>query len=429
MAAIHKMQRVCHFSSMKSANTVGPKGGDVKREITDLALFGGREAFIRPVHTNQPSAFDRSRLFDRMNWAFDNQWLSNGGPLVREFEDRIAELAGVRNCVATCNATTGLQLLVRAADLSGEVIVPSLTFAATAHAVRWLGLEPVFCDIDPDTGCVDADLVAEAITPRTSAIIGVHLWGRPCAVDRLEKLAADHGIPAFFDAAHAIGCTSEGRAIGRFGAAEVFSFHATKVVSAFEGGAIVTDDDEFADRIRALHNFGKGLTTISEAGGTNGKMSEPAAAMGLTSLDALDTLIDNNRAAYEAYRDELSDVDGLAFFEYDPEERNNFQYVILEVDEATTGLERDLLLDVLHAENVMALLPIGSPAVHQLEPYRSGPAVSLPHTERLVARVVSLPGGTTVSREEIRRICSIIRFAVANGAEITARRQQQKGRP
>ncbi|MEV0155852.1 dTDP-4-dehydro-6-deoxyglucose aminotransferase [Micromonospora sp. NPDC050686] len=396
----------------------------MKRDLTDLALFGGRPALLHPLHTNQPNTVDRTRLFDRLTWALDNQWLSNGGPLVREFEDRVAELAGVRNCVATCNATTALQLLMRAADLSGEVIVPSLTFAATAHAARWLGLEPVFCDIDPATGCLDPERVAEAITPRTSAVIGVHLWGRPCAVHQLGKVAANHGIPAFYDAAHAIGCTSDGRPVGGFGVAEVFSFHATKVVNAFEGGAIVTDDDEFADRVRALHNFGKGLAAISEAGGTNGKMSEASAAMGLTSLDTFDDTVQHNRANYDAYHAELADLDGITFFAHDVEERHNFQYVIVEVDEETTGLDRDLLLDVLHAEHVMALRPIGSPACHQLEPYRSGRPVSLPHTERLVARVISLPSGTTVNREQIRRICSIIRFAVAHGAAVTARRRQ-----
>ena len=391
----------------------------MKRDITDLALFGGRAEFSHPLHTNRPGGFDRTRLFDRLTWALDNQWLSNGGPLVLEFEARVAELAGVRNCVATCNATTALQLLVRAADLTGEVIVPSLTFAATAHAVRWLGLEPVFCDIDPATGVMDPDLVAAAIGPRTSAIIGVHLWGRPAAVNRLEKIAADHGIPLFFDAAHAIGCTTEGRPVGGFGAAEVFSFHATKVVSAFEGGAIVTDDDEFAHRVRALHNFGKGLNGISEAGGTNGKMNEASAAMGLTSLDAFGDTIRHNEANYHAYRAALAGLDGVTFFEYDTAEAHNFHYLIVEVDEEITGLNRDLLLDVLHAENVMALRPIGSPACHQLEPYRSGRPRSLPHTERLVARVLSLPTGTSVDPGQIRRICSIIRVAVSQAGALT----------
>lgn len=396
------------------------QGDDVKRDVGSLALFGGRAAFLRPLHSHQPGIFDRGRLFDRLNWALDNQWLSNGGPLVRELEDRVAALAGVRNCVATCSGTVALQLLVHASGLSGEVVMPSLTFSATAHAMRWLGLDPVFCDIDPATGCVDPALVGEALTPRTSGIIGVHLWGRACAVDDLEKIAVDHGIPVFFDAAHAIGCTSAGRAVGGFGAAEVFSFHATKVVSAFEGGAVVTDDDDLADRVRALHNFGKGLEGGSPAGGTNGKMSEASAAMGLTSLDAFDDAIQHNRANYDAYREELGGIDGLTFFAHVPGEHGNFQYVIIEVDEDITGLGRDLLLEVLRAENAMALPPIGSPACHQLEPYRSGSAVRLPHTERMVSRVISLPSGRAVSREQIRRACSIIRFALDRAADVSA---------
>ncbi|MFD9966488.1 aminotransferase class I/II-fold pyridoxal phosphate-dependent enzyme [Amycolatopsis sp. NPDC058986] len=396
----------------------------MKHDLDDLALFGGRTAFLTPLHTNRPNLIDRARLFDRLNWALDNQWLSNGGPLVLEFEDRVAELAGVAHCVATCNATVALQLLVHAAGLTGEVVMPSLTFAATAHAVRWLGLEPVFCDIDPATGCVDPALVAAAITPRTSAIFGVHLWGRPCAVDELEKVAADNGIPVFFDAAHAIGCTTEGRVIGSFGAAEVFSFHATKVTGAFEGGAVVTDDPELADRVRALHNFGKGLKTVSDAGGTNGKMSEAAAAMGLTSLDAFEATVRHNRSHYDLYLAELGNTEGLSFFTHDTRERNNFQYVIMNVAEDVTGISRDLLLEVLRAENAIALTPIGSPACHQLEPYRSRGPVHLPHTEAMAARVIALPTGSSVSREEIRRVCALIRFAVAHGAEVTSRRKE-----
>lgn len=398
----------------------------MKHVAADLALFGGRPAFLTPLHTNRPNRFDRARLFDRLGWAMDNQWLSNGGPLVLEFEQRVAELAGVAHCVATCNATVALQLLMHGADLSGEVIMPSLTFSATAHAARWLGFEPVFCDIDPATGCLDPKAIAAAITPRTSAIIGVHLWGRVCAVDELEKVAADNGLPVFFDAAHGIGCTSAGHPVGGFGAAEVFSFHATKVVSAFEGGAVVTDDAHLADRIRALKNFGKGINQVSDAGGTNGKMSEAAAAMGLTSLDAFDSSVRQNRANYDAYREELGEVEGITFFSHDTRERNNFQYVIIEIDEAEAGISRDLLLEVLKAENAIALTPIGSPACHQLEPYRSRRPVRLPHTERLVSRVISLPSGSTVSREDIRRVCAVIRFAVTHSAAVTSRRKDSQ---
>nr|AKG06387.1 aminotransferase DesII [Salinispora mooreana] len=374
----------------------------------------------------RPSRIERTRLFDRLSWALDNQWLTNNGPLTREFEERVADLAGADNCVVTCNATVALQLLVHAAELTGEVIMPSMTFAATAHAVRWLGLKPVFCDIDPRTGCLDPATVAAAVTPRTSAIVGVHLWGRPCAVDALEKLAADRGLRLFFDAAHAIGCTSQGRPVGRFGDAEVFSFHATKVVNAFEGGAIVTDDSDLAQRVRSLANFGFGLQSPSAAGGTNAKMSEASAAMGLTSLDAFPEVARYNRENYELYRRELGQLPGLSLIDFDPDERQNYQYVIIEIDEQVSGLNRDLLVELLRAENVVAQRYF-SPACHQLEPYRSQPEVYLPHTERLAARVVALPTGSTISREDIRRVCNIVRLAVSRGSELTARWHQHVG--
>lgn len=392
----------------------------MKRDIDDLALFGGRAAFLQPLYVGTPNRIDRSRLFDRLNWSLDNQWLTNGGPLARELEDRIAEMAGVRNCVATCNATTALQLLVQATELTGEVLMPSLTFIATPHSVRWLGLEPVFCDIDPQTGGIDVAACEAAITERTSAILGVHLWGRPCAVDHLEKLAADKGLYLFFDAAHALGCTSEGRAVGRFGNAEAFSFHATKVVNAFEGGAIVTDDDRLAHRVRALHNFGIGLDVVNAAGGTNGKLSEASAAMGLTSLDAFAESTRHNRRNYELYRAELDGVAGLRIAEFPRHERNNYQYIIAEIDEDVTGLGRDLLLTLLRTERVEAK-PYFSPACHEQEPYWSRRPVRLPHTEWLASRVLALPTGTTVSREDIRRVCNIIRIAVSRGTEITSR--------
>ncbi len=232
----------------------------MKLTTGDLAIFGGVHAFLRPLYVGSPNAVDRDRLFDRLNWALDNQWLSNSGPLAVEFEARTAELAGVRNSVATCNATVALQMLCHALELTGEVIMPSLTFAATAHAARWVGLDPVFVDVDPLSGQLDPALVAEAVGPLTSAILGVHLWGRTCRAPELEKVASDHGLPLFFDAAHAIGCTLGGQPVASFGVGVVFSFHPTKVVAGFEGGAIVTDDDALAGRcaVCATSGWGRG---------------------------------------------------------------------------------------------------------------------------------------------------------------------------
>ncbi|MCF3122736.1 aminotransferase class I/II-fold pyridoxal phosphate-dependent enzyme [Streptomyces arenae] len=400
----------------------------MKLTTGDLAIFGGVHAFLRPLYVGSPNAVDRDRLFDRLDWALDNQWLSNSGPLAVEFEARTAELAGVRHSVATCNATVALQMLCHALELSGEVIMPSLTFAATAHAARWVGLDPVFVDVDPRTGQLDPALVAEAVGPLTSAILGVHLWGRTCPAPELEKVALDHGLPLFFDAAHAIGCTLDGRPVAAFGSASVFSFHPTKVVAGFEGGAIVTDDDGLAGRLRSLRNFGMGPGAASAAGGTNGKMSEAAAAMALTSLDGFERAVAHNRSNFEAYAAGLDGVAGVRLVPHDASEARNYQYVIIEIDETVTGVDRDLVLAILRAEHIMAK-PYFSPACHELEPYRSGRAFRLPHTERLARRVLALPTGTAVSRESIRRICDVLRLVVSRGAEVTSRWQQTKGRP
>lgn len=397
----------------------------MKQKVDDLALFGGPATFVQPL-VGRPSIGDRSRFLERLNWALDNKWLTNGGPLVREFEERVADLVGVRNCVATCNGTTALQLLYWAMELSGEVIMPSMTFVATAHAARMLGLTPVFCDVDPETGCLDPREAEAAVTSRTSGMVGVHLWGRPSPIEELEKVAARHGLRLAFDAAHALGCTYRGRRIGGFGTAEVFSFHATKVVNSFEGGAIVTDDDGLAQHLRSLRNFGFGADGRSERVGTNAKMSEAAAAMGLTSLEAFDQIVRHNRANHALYRSELLGVDGVSVVLFDEDESPNCQYVVVKIDEAITGIHRDLLIRVLKAENVVPQRYF-SPACHQLEPYRSERPVELPHTERLADQVLVLPTGPAVSGEDIRRVCHIVRYAITKGPEVTDRSGRLSG--
>lgn len=391
----------------------------MKRALGDLAIFGGPEAFLQPLYVGKPTIGDRERFLARLEWVLNNNWLTNGGPLVREFEARVADLAGVRHCVATCNATIALELVLRASDVTGEVIMPSMTFAATAHAASWLGLKPVFCDVDPTTGLLDPDHVAELVTPRTGAIVGVHLWGRPAPVDRLEKIAADHQIRLFFDAAHALGCTTAGRPVGGFGDAEVFSFHATKVATSFEGGAIVTDDGVLADRIRAMHNFGIGPDRVVTEIGTNGKMSECAAAMGLTSLDAFADTKAHNRRNHALYSAELRDVRGVGVHSFPPGDEYNYQYVIVWVDKSVCGIDRDQLQAILHAEKVIAQ-PYFSPACHQMLPYRAEPPLRLVHTEWLADRVLALPTGPAVSSEDIRRVCDVIRLATTKGPQVDA---------
>lgn len=393
-----------------------------KQTISDLAVFGGERAFQRVLHVGRPNVGDRDSLLRRIEEMLDRRWLTNRGPYVEEFERKVAALLDVKHCIAVCNATIALEIAIRAAGLDGEVIVPSFTFIATAHALQWQNITPVFCDVAPGSHNLDPHQIERLITPRTTGIIGVHVWGIPCNVEALRSIAERHNLHLLFDAAHAFACSHQGQIIGNFGTAEIFSFHATKFFNTFEGGAITTNDDELAHKIRLMQNFGfAGMDNVIYIG-TNGKMSEPAAAMGLTGLESLDLFIDTNRANYQRYREELQGVPGVKMVTYDHSERRNYQYVVLEIDERQAGISRDRLLEILHAENVRARRYF-YPGCHRMEPYRSyfpHAGLLLPETERLVTRVLSLPTGTAVGAEEIDAICRIIRLVVENSSAVSA---------
>jgi dTDP-4-amino-4,6-dideoxygalactose transaminase len=395
----------------------------VRAAVDDLAVFGGAPLFATPLHVGRPNLPPYDRVEQRLRRIFDRGWLTNHGPEVLDFERAVASHAGVKHCIAVCNATVGLEVAIRALRMSGEVIVPAFTFVATAHALAWQGITPVFCDIDPMTHTIDPERVEALITPRTTGIIGVHLWGRTCHVEALEAIARRHDLRLLFDAAHAFGCARGGRPVGSFGDAEVFSFHATKFLNTFEGGAIVTNDDAFATQIRLTTNFGFVDYDQVVSIGTNGKMTEISAAMGLASLERMDDVVACNRRHYEQYAAGLSDVPGVTVVGYSALDRPNYQYVALEIDAAEGGLDRDTLLEVLHAEQVLARRYF-YPGVHRMEPYRTthpGVADGLPAAEALSRRVLVLPTGTAVSADDITRICDLIAYCVEHRAEITRR--------
>jgi dTDP-4-amino-4,6-dideoxygalactose transaminase len=394
-----------------------------KNSVAELAILGGQPLFEESLHVGRPNLGDRARLLDRFEAMLDRRWFTNHGPLVQEFEQRLAAYLGVKHCIAMCNATVALEITIRALGLKGEVIVPSFTFIATAHALQWQQITPVFCDIDPMTHNLDPRQVERMITPNTSGIIGVHVWGRACDVSALTEIAETHNLKLMFDAAHAFGCSYGGERIGRFGQAEVFSFHATKFFNTFEGGCVATNDDDLAEKIRLMTNFGfAGYDRVIYIG-TNGKMSEISAAMGLTNLESVDDFISVNRCNYEAYRAALEGVPGIHLIEYPAAEQINYQYVIVEVDEDQAGLNRDELVAVLHAENILARRYF-YPGCHQMEPYRSyfpHAGLLLPETNRLTQRVMSLPTGTAVNAGEVTAIAALIRFALQHSSEVRTR--------
>ena len=393
-----------------------------KNQIDDLGIFGAKPAFQNKLHVGRPNIGNRERLLERINSLLDRRWLSNDGPYVQQLEQSIEDMIGVKHCIAMCNGTVALEIAIRALELTGEVIVPSMTFVATAHALQWQEITPVFCDIDPVSYNIDPTCIEKMITPRTTGIIGVHLWGRPCNVEALAEIALRRNLKLVFDAAHAFGCSHNGQMIGNFGDVEVFSFHATKFFNTLEGGAVVTNNDELAAKIRLMKNFGfaAGYDNVVSIG-TNGKMDEMSAAMGLTSLESIDEFITVNYRNYKQYRSELSDIPGVQLIDYNETEKNNYQYVILKIDENVTHISRDVLVNTLHAENVLARRYF-YPGCHRMEPYQSyfpHTGLLLPVTEQLTNQVLSLPSGTAVSDKDISLICEIIKFAVTHGAEIS----------
>jgi dTDP-4-amino-4,6-dideoxygalactose transaminase len=365
------------------------------------------------LHVGRPNIGNRESFLSKVNAMMDRRWLSNDGPLVREFEKKISEFLGVKNVVAMCNATVALEIASRALNLHGEVIVPSYTFIATAHALQWQEITPVFCDIDPATHNIDPAKIERLITPRTTGIIGVHVWGRGCDTAAIEEIAARRNLKVMYDASHGFACSKGRRMLGTFCECEVFSFHATKFLNCFEGGAVVTNNDDLAEKMRLMRNFGfQGFDNVIYLG-VNGKMSEVHAAMGLTNLEAIEEIIAVNRRNYKAYKAGLADVSGISVIDYDPAEQNNYQYVVIEVDPEVCPRNRDEIVEALHAENIIARKYFW-PGCHKMEPYRSlqpNAGLLLLETERTAARVIVLPTGQTVEEETVSRVCEIIRKA------------------
>jgi dTDP-4-amino-4,6-dideoxygalactose transaminase len=394
-----------------------------KNRLSDLAIFGGSPAFETVLHVGCPNIGSKESLYARTNRMLESKWIANNGPQVQELEARIAARLGVRHCVLTANGTLALELVMRALGIKGEVILPSFTFIATANALQWQGITPTFCDIDPKTHSISPCQVERLITAKTSAILGVHLWGEACDVRGLQEIAERYRLNLVFDASHAFDCSWEGRPIGSTGDAEIFSFHATKFFNTFEGGAITTNNDDLARRLRLSRNFGFTGYDRTETIGINAKMPEVCAAMGLTNLESLEVFSQVNHKNYLSYEKGLEECRGLSLYQFNSNEKRNHQYVVVEVDSQLTGISRDLLLMILHEENCLARRYF-YPGCHRMEPYLrtwSAESTALRHTERLASRVLVLPTGTSVSSDEIEQLCNLIQYVIHHGQEITSK--------
>ena len=385
--------------------------------MTRLAVLGGEPAFPAGIPFVRPPTPPLDRVVARLTPSYDRGALTDG-PLVRELEERTAERLGVAHVVAVASCTAGLMLTLRALELAGPVVVPSFTFSATAHAVTWNGLAPVFSECDPYSfqfDCADASARLDGV----SAMIATHVFGAPCAPERVEELAASAGVPVIFDAAHAFGAERAGRAVGGYGWAEVFSLSPTKPLIAGEGGLVATDRNDVADAVRMGRNYGNPGDYDTKFAGLNARMSELHAALALESLTELDEHLATRRRLADRYTAGIEATPGLAIQRVGAEDRSTWKDFTMAVDADRFGLARDALVVALRAEGIDTRCYF-DPPVHRQQSYANARVGSLPVTEHTSSRVVSLPLYRDLDEVVIDRVTELLAQIHADSKGVSA---------
>lgn len=339
---------------------------------------------------------------------WDSHWLTNMGEKHKALQAELQKYMGVPAVELLTNGHMALELSLQAMNLQGEVITTPFTFASTTHAIVRNGLEPVFCDIDPETYTMDVTQIERLITDRTCAILPVHVYGNICNIEEIERIAHKYGLKVLYDAAHAFGETYKGQGIGNFGDASCFSFHATKVFNTIEGGAVCYRDPDMGRRLYELKNFGIHGPEEVDAVGANAKMNEFCAAMGLCNLRHVDEEIAKRRAVVERYREHLEGVDGLRLNVQQPEVRSNYAYFPVVFDENLFGASRNEVMDAL-AQNGIGARKYFYPLTNTFECFHGKYDVdATPVALHVAKRVLTLPLYADLSMEDVDRICKIV---------------------
>lgn len=368
--------------------------------------------FDEPIYVTRPALPDRQAVYRKIDEIWDSQWLTNMGRQHKLFEFRVQEYLGVPNVSLFCNGTMALQLACQALRLSGEVITTPFTFAATSHVLYWNNLKPVFCDIEPQAFNIDPERIESLITPYTTAILPVHVFGYPCNIPAIEAIANRYGIRVIYDAAHCFGVELNGEPIGKFGDISMFSFHATKVFHTMEGGALTYSNGSLKERLELAKNFGfKGENNIVVPG-INGKMNEFQAAIGLLMLDIIKEECRKRKQLTMIYHERLKSIPGIDVEKDIPNVKHNYYNFAIIVNKEEFGISRDGLYDYLRKCNVFTRKYF-YPLCSQLQCYRHLPSSSsanLPVAERITKIVLSLPLYGALNEEDVHRICNIIEY-------------------
>ena len=339
---------------------------------------------------------------------WDTHWLSNMGEKHNLLEQELCNRLGVPNISLFTNGHMALELVIQAFGLTGEVITTPFTFASTTHAIVRNGLEPVFCDIDPNDYTIDVSQIEDLITDKTSAIIPVHVYGNICDVDAIEEIASRHGLRVIYDAAHAFCVEYKGIGVGNFGDASMFSFHATKVFNSIEGGAIAYKDDSIGEKLYMLKNFGIRSEEEVDAVGANAKMNEFCAAMGLCNLRHIDEELSKRKIITDLYNERLSGIDGIVTPSVNKDIKPNYAYYPIRIEEDKTGIHRNDLYDRLAQKGVHSrkyFYPLISDYGCYMNKYDSD---TTPVAKRTSQQIMTLPMYGDLEIDTVEEICGII---------------------
>lgn len=351
-----------------------------------------------------------AELNEYLSDIWNRKWITNNGHYHQELEKALCEYLDVPYISVFTNGTLPLITALQALRITGEVITTPYSFVATTHALWWNGIKPVFVDIDPVTGNLDPDRIEAAITPRTTAIMPVHVYGQPCDTDRIQAIADKYGLKVIYDAAHAFGVKVNGNSILNAGDMSTLSFHATKVYNTIEGGALVMHDEKTKRRIDYLKNFGFAGETEVVAPGINSKMDEVRAAYGLINLKQVDAAIEARRQVALTYREALKDVAGITMMNDQPHVRHNYSYFPIFIDAEEYGMTRDELYFKMKEHNVLGRRYF-YPLISTFSTYRgleSAAPENLPNAHKMANSVICLPMHHALSKEDINRVIDCI---------------------
>lgn len=364
---------------------------------------------MKNIYVTQPYMPPLGEFLPYLEQIWESKWLTNGGPFHQELEAKLAEYLGVEHLALFTNATIALVTALQALRITGEVITTPFSFVATAHSLLWNGIKPLFVDINPETFNLDPEKIEAAITPHTTAILPVHVYGKPCDVEKIQKIADTYGLKVIYDAAHAFGVNYKGESLLKHGDLSILSFHATKVFNTFEGGAIICPDAKTKKRIDDLKNFGFADEVTVVAPGINGKMNEVQAAFGLLQLKHVDKALDRRREIDAHYREQLSSFSGITCPPLPVETTYNYAYFPIMVEKEYL-LSRDGLYEKLRQHGIYARRYF-YPLISEFPMYRglvSASADNLPVAKSISNKILCLPIFPALEQQSITKIVDII---------------------